>query len=160
MKIIMAVHTSRKKVGIAMYVFLLLIWIVIILIATCTNDVSALIERGEIQFSIDTTPDFSGFFQLSLQQSTSVFELGGHACIFFVLTMLFLYVTKEIVAAIMCSIVFAIITEMIQPFFGRGAELLDLLAYFFGIGLYMVLYGVVSLCLLMVQGFYRLLTVK
>ena len=61
---------------------------------------------------------------------------------FFILTALLIDVLKSIPRAALLAMLYGITTELIQPFFSRGAEGVDLLANVVGIMTYVGLYGI------------------
>lgn len=112
---------------------LLILWIIFIFICTCTSDVHALFENFNISFSFTLTPDWSNIFQLNSPENVSLFEITGHFLLFFVLTCLLLEVFSEKRLVIVIAIIFAIFTEFLQPFFGRGADVYDVAADVIGV---------------------------
>ncbi|WP_176330271.1 VanZ family protein [Oceanobacillus rekensis] len=114
-------------------IFLLILWIIFIFICTCTSNVHALFENFDISFSFTPTPDWSSLFQLYSPVNVSKFEMTGHFMMFFVLTCLLLEVIKEKGLFIVIAITFAIFTEFLQPFFGRGADIYDIAADVIGV---------------------------
>lgn len=121
--------------------FLLLTWMVIILILTCTKDVYRLLE-GEIEFVIAENPHWSELLTLYPISNISKIEFVGHFFMFFILTGLLIVVLKRIASAVVLSFLYSIVTELLQPFFSRGAEGIDLLANTMGIIAFVVLYGI------------------
>ncbi|AXI10409.1 hypothetical protein CUC15_16360 [Oceanobacillus zhaokaii] len=103
------------------------------LIGLCTEDVYALFANGEISFSFTWTPNWEHFLQLYPIDTVSSFELFGHFIIFFILTCLIIEVVSNYAHILVAAFTFAIFTEIIQVFFGRGADLYDILMDLLGI---------------------------
>src|SRR5690625_7921521 len=122
--------------------FLLSIWIIIIFILTCTKDVYRLME-GEVAFVIAQNPHWSDLFTLDPWGDISWIEFVGHFFMFFILTGLLIAVLQRVLSAVVIAFLFGIVTELVQPFFSRGAEGIDLLANTVGMILCVLLYGVV-----------------
>lgn len=124
--------------------FLLSTWIVIIFILTCTKDVYRLLE-GEVAFVITQNPHWSDLFTLDPWRDISWIEFVGHFFMFFILTGLLIAVLQRVLSAVVIAFLFGILTELVQPFFSRGAEGIDLLANTVGIISCVILYGVVKI---------------
>lgn len=122
---------------------MLIAWTIIIFILTCTADVYRLLE-GEIKFVINADPHWSELFTLVAWQDVSWVEFIGHFTMFFILTGILIGVCKKVISAVVLAALYGIATELLQPFFSRGAEGIDLLANATGIILGVVLYSVVS----------------
>ncbi|WP_373893836.1 VanZ family protein [Virgibacillus sp. CBA3643] len=114
-------------------VFLLILWMIFIFIVTCTEDVHALFGNGDISFTFTWTPDWDNFFQLYPLVDASILELLGHFIMFFVLTCLLMAIFKEYRHVIVAANTYAIFTEILQVFFGRGADIYDVGANVIGI---------------------------
>lgn len=128
--------------------FLLAIWTIVMFILTCTNDVYRLRE-GEIAFSINLNPHWSDLFTLYPLSEVSRVEFIGHFFMFFILTAILIGVFNRIVGAVVVSSLYALGTELLQPFFSRGAEGVDLLADMVGVAAFIILYGVVKIGFIM-----------
>jgi len=120
--------------------FLLSIWIIIIFILTCTKDVYRLME-GEVAFVIAQNPHWSDLFTLDPWRDISWIEFVGHFFMFFIVTGLLIAVLHRVLSAVLIAFLFGIVTELVQPFFSRGAEGIDLLANTVGIISCVILYG-------------------
>ncbi|OZU88063.1 hypothetical protein CIL03_13090 [Virgibacillus indicus] len=97
-------------------------------IGTCTEDVHALLNNGDISFVFTLSPAWGNMFIVYPIGSISTFEFAGHFTMFFVLTYLLkaIFINNGYIIAAVVTIAMA--TEIMQVFFGRGAELYDLLA--------------------------------
>src|SRR5690625_1316270 len=124
--------------------FLLSIWIIIIFILTCTKDVYRLLE-GEVAFVIAQSPHWSDLFTLDPWRDISWIEFVGHFFMFLILTGLLIAVLQRVLSAVVIAFLFGIVTELVQPFFSRGAEGIDLLANTVGIISCVILYGVLKI---------------
>lgn len=114
-------------------IILLLIWVVLMIIGMFTDSVHALFTRGQVNFSFRSHPDHVDLFRMYPIESISKFETSGHFIMFFILTALLIAVCKDWLFAILVAFSFAITSELIQPFFGRGGDLYDLGADSIGI---------------------------
>lgn len=122
---------------------LLLLWIIIIFILTCTRNVYRLLE-GNIEFVIAGNPNWSDPLTLYPLSDISKAEFVGHFFMFFILTSLLIEVLKRMCSAAVIAFLYGVVTELLQPFFSRGAEGIDLLANTSGIIAFVVLYGIVK----------------
>lgn len=113
--------------------FLLILWIIAILIGTCTKNVHALLKRGEIGFDFVSEPQWSGAFSFYPLSEISKLETVGHFLMFFVLTALLLGVSGKPITAGVIAFSFGIMIEFIQPYFTRGADIYDVLADLLGV---------------------------
>ena len=93
-----------------------------------------------MNFTIASNPHWSNLLTLYPLSDISAFEFIGHFILFFILTALLIDVLS-IPRAVMLAMFYGIFTELIQPFFSRGAEGVDLLANVVGILTYAGLYG-------------------
>ncbi|WP_461176421.1 VanZ family protein [Virgibacillus ainsalahensis] len=112
---------------------LLILWIIFIFIATCTQDVHAFLAHGNIHFNFTLNPDWDGFLQFYPLAYASKFEFFGHVLMFFVFTCLLRDLLKHYQHVILLSINYAFLTEFIQVYFGRGADFYDVIADVVGV---------------------------
>lgn len=61
-------------------------------------------------------------------RDTNKLEFIGHFLMFFILTALLIAVFRNIPVAIVIAFLYSVATELIQPYFSRGAEAIDLVA--------------------------------
>jgi VanZ family protein len=59
----------------------------------------------------------------------------GHSLMFAILTYLVLINVRRLTISFIISLSFAIMTELLQPFFGRGADAYDVVADLIGISI-------------------------
>ncbi|KAB2332627.1 VanZ family protein [Bacillus mesophilum] len=111
----------------------LTLWVIVMCIGLFTNNVAAFFIEGNISFYIDPNPSAVLYFPAYPLIQASAFELTGHALMFAVFTYLLFKNIPRFTLTLVISILFAIITELLQPFFGRGADWYDLGADFIGI---------------------------
>lgn len=119
---------------------LLLLWMVTIFIVTSTNDVSGLL-MGKIKFVFDPNPEWDNLFVLYPISDISNMESLGHFLMFFVLISLLMTVSGKIIRSGVIAILYGMATEILQLYFGRGAEVYDILADVSGVLVFMLLYG-------------------
>jgi len=108
---------------------------------SCTNDVYSLF-RGEIAFVLNHNPHWDNLFILYPLNEISQIEFFGHFFMFFILTGLLNTVFKRISIAIILAFLYGFAIELLQPFFNRGAEGVDVLANAMGIALFVILYAI------------------
>ncbi len=123
---------------------LLATWTAIMFILTCTNDPYLLLE-GEVSFIFNFNPHWSDLFTLPSLSGIRWIEFSVHVFIFFILTGILIGVFNRISSSIMIAILYGIGTELLQPFFSRGAEGIDLLADAVGIIAFVMLYSIVKI---------------
>ena len=131
--------------------FLLSSWIIIIFLLTCTNNVYRIFE-GKLAFVLASNPHWTNLLTLYPLSEISKFEFMGHFILFFILTALLIDVLKSIPRAALFAVLYGIVTELLQPYFSRGAEGVDLLANIVGIMTYVGLYGTRKVGLGMIRG--------
>ncbi|AVR00276.1 hypothetical protein OBCHQ24_15095 [Oceanobacillus iheyensis] len=104
----------------------LIVWVIVLCIGLFTESVTALLEKRQVSFSIHSRPSAEMYFPVPSLMQVSAFEMIGHSLMFAVLTYLFVKNVHRLHIAFLLSVSFAIITEIVQPFLGRGAEFFDL----------------------------------
>lgn len=124
--------------------YLSALWMVVIFIGTCTRDVYAFLGSGEVNFNFTLNPDTANLFSFYSITDASEFELVGHFLMFFILIMLLLGVFRNLFMSIALALTYGVVIELIQPFFGRGADLYDLLADVAGVFTLVVMYWIYS----------------
>ncbi|WP_407270907.1 VanZ family protein [Radiobacillus sp. PE A8.2] len=120
------------------YIFLIT-WIVIIFISTCTHSTKELLQDGNVYFTFIPSPNFLAFISFT-PNHVNLPEFFGHTIMFFLLTYLFIKVNKDLLASVFTAIAIGISTEMLQPFFSRTADVVDLAADMLGISIFIILY--------------------
>jgi VanZ family protein len=108
-------------------------WVTVMCIGVFTKDVHALLLEGHISFNINPNPSTDIYFPVYPLAQASAFEMIGHSLMFAILTYLLLINVRRLTISFIISLSFAIMTELLQPFFGRGADAYDLLADIIGI---------------------------
>ncbi|WP_339251578.1 VanZ family protein [Sporosarcina sp. FSL W8-0480] len=115
---------------------LTLIWVFFILVAGCTYSAHAFLYDQVIHFTPKLDPTFADLFITTDFNWTSRFfwkQKFGHMTAFGIMYVLFLgSIRKEKNALIICML-FALITEIVQLFFGRNGRLYDIGIDFVGI---------------------------
>lgn len=108
--------------------FFVLIWSLIILVATCTNDAAAFLFDQKIGFSFNLTPDFTEFLRfddIDFSYSFYAIQKTGHFLSFALLYVLVLIWLKKRETAFMVTAAFGLFTEILQLFFERDGRLFD-----------------------------------
>lgn len=123
--------------------FLLIIWIGFIFVATCTRDVHAFIQQGEIKFELTGQPQWLDFFQY-FPTNASEFELFGHVFMFLLLTLLLLTVFQSKRFVVLLAIIYGLVTEIAQLFFNRGGVFYDFAADVIGVGIGLLVFAVLK----------------
>lgn len=116
-----------------------IVWMVIIFLLTCTTPVFAVLY-GDINFTFNTDPNWSGFWTVPSEGGISGIEFGAHFLMFFALTAFLKSAVNRVASAFWIACLYGILIEIVQPFFGRGTELIDVLANVAGIVTFIVLY--------------------
>lgn len=130
-----------------MSVFLVIFWLIFIFMATCTDDVHAILHEQSVSFTFQPKPAWQEFNFFYPVEQISDFEMIGHFLLFFVLTILLSETNARTRTIIIFSVLYAMLTEVLQLFFNRGAELYDIMADILGI--------MVAVCIV---GFYRVIS--
>jgi VanZ like family len=97
-------------------------------ILTCIESLPGLFKEGTISFQWIPNPDYINFFAFqsySFNDPTYIFQKMGHAAAFFILTTIVYWAMKNVTAAFIISVTFAITTEVMQLHFSRTGCLLD-----------------------------------
>ncbi|WP_409295868.1 VanZ family protein [Peribacillus sp. SCS-26] len=110
-------------------VLLVIAWSLILLTHTLTNDLGELLRNRSVYFSLDPNPNFRSFFYLTdialIHQFFIIVKLG-HFFGFAVLDFLLFNLTRSHRKSILLSLSMAILTEVLQLFFGRDGRLYDI----------------------------------
>ncbi|ASK62599.1 hypothetical protein CFK37_10765 [Virgibacillus phasianinus] len=112
---------------------LLVLWIVGIFIGTCTNNVYDLFANGKIEFVFVPDPNWNNAFNFYPMAEVNAVESVGHFFMFFILAALLVLALQKIMWAGAIAVSFGILTEIVQVYFTRGADLYDLLADSLGV---------------------------
>jgi len=110
-------------------------WVTVMCIGVFTKDVHALLLEGHISFDMNPSPSSDIYFPVYPLAQASVFEMIGHSLMFAILTYLLFINVRRLTTAFIIALSFAIMTELLQPFFGRGADAYDIVADLIGISL-------------------------
>lgn len=114
--------------------FLIISWAIIIFILLCTTPAFAVLG-GDLQFGLAADPNWSSFFG----GEVSRVEFAGHFILFFVLAALLKEIVPRASVVFVIAVLYGFAIELVQPFFGRGAELVDVVANVVGIIAFLVL---------------------
>ncbi|WKA57730.1 VanZ family protein [Planococcus shenhongbingii] len=108
---------------------IVLLWVLSIVIATCTSDARAFLFDQEVDFRFDLTPNFSELLRLddiSFSDSFYLTQKTGHFLSFALLYVLVLNWLKKSEVAFVITAAFAVFTEILQLFFERDGRFFDM----------------------------------
>ncbi|OLO38074.1 hypothetical protein BTR23_11805 [Alkalihalophilus pseudofirmus] len=126
-----------------MYFLLLIMWIYLLIILTCTNDFSGLLRGEPVHFQMTADPNFDQFFNIAIYVNPSlpfILQKSGHFICFFILALLLIQVCKNLQLSTVIGLLFAAGTELAQPFFYREGLFIDVMINSLGILSYTLLY--------------------
>ncbi|WP_216830383.1 VanZ family protein [Alkalihalobacterium elongatum] len=135
-----------------MYFLLLMMWIYLIIILTCTKDFSGLLRGETFYFQWNNQPDFTQFFNISIYMSPSVpfmMQKAGHFVCFFILAFLLIEVCKSIRVTLLIGLFLAAATELAQPFFYREGLFVDIMINSLGVFTYVLIFAIVRALIVM-----------
>jgi len=106
---------------------LALIWMLLIFIGTCSTGIKDVFLRGQISFRLNAHPSWTEIWML-YHNVDSIFILQkiGHFMVYFILVLL-IAKTPHRVRGLLITILYAVLTELLQPFFYRDPRILDML---------------------------------
>ncbi|MFC7365184.1 MULTISPECIES: VanZ family protein [Bhargavaea] len=105
-----------------------LLWAAVIIIATCTSDPRTFLFEAKVSYHIEFAPNFYELLITSDFNFNSKFYLVqkiGHFLSFGLLYVLLLTWIKRLGKAFVLCGLFALLTEVLQLFFGRNGRLYD-----------------------------------
>lgn len=106
--------------------FLIIFWGVILFVFTCASDSGFWASGSVPSFHWFASPNFSEMIKLDLMYNFGyVIRKIGHFLGFSVLAILFYNKIKSIGKSIIHSILYALLTELLQLYFGRDGRLYD-----------------------------------
>lgn len=110
-----------------------IIWMVFIFIGTCSTGIKDIFLKGQIRFRLNPGPSWADIGML-YHNADFVFILQkiGHFTVYLILGLLLMNRAHRI-KGLVIAIVYAIVTELLQPFFYRDPRILDMLVNFAGI---------------------------
>jgi VanZ family protein len=108
--------------------FLIIVWVTMILILTCTSSFTRLIEYGQIQFQWNHQPNFTHLLlPLPVEISKSfLLQKFGHIFVFMMLTLMLQTKYKSKRTVLIIALSFSVITELLQLFFHRDGRIFDI----------------------------------
>lgn len=109
-----------------MKTFLIISWGVILFVFTCASDSGFWVIGAVPSFHWSASPDFNVMTKLDLMYNFGyVIRKIGHFSGFAFLAVLFYSQNKSIMKSIIFSISYALLTELLQLYFGRDGRLYD-----------------------------------
>ncbi|SIS42561.1 VanZ family protein [Salimicrobium flavidum] len=124
---------------------ILLGWLLLIFVGTCTENLDAFLFEGEVRFDFTSVPDWTDIGMLGPESHIRVRDVVGHYFMFSILTLLIYFVRRSLGSTLFIVSGFAVLTEIAQRFFARGTELYDLIANFIGISVTLLTIWVIVL---------------
>ena len=119
------------------------IYLIGLIVFTCTESLSLLLTDYEISFRFNPHPDGSSFFQndlMNVSDPTYLSQKLGHVLFFFLLAYLGYWAWKSLGLVMMVSLAAALSTEVAQLYFTRSGRLLDVGFDLVGMLLFIVLF--------------------
>jgi VanZ family protein len=106
----------------------LIFWAGLLFLFTCTESMEQFIQNGIIVFSWSSQPNVHEFLYPlpSVPDATFISRKVGHALSFFVLSILSFSVFLSKKKMLVISLLYAVLTEVLQLFFQRGGRLFDI----------------------------------
>lgn len=111
-----------------MRIILTVLWALMLFIFTCSVNFQQLIHYHVIDFQINASPDWSELFKLDFQWSSNdwIQRKVGHFLGFCLLALLASDLGKY-KSAFYLSVIYALLTEILQLFFFRGGRIYDVI---------------------------------
>lgn len=112
--------------GIGMRTVLIIFWGIVLLVFTCASDSGFWVSGTIPTFHLSAPPDFHNLLTLDIRYtSTWIIRKIGHFSGFAILAVLLYRKNKSALKSILFSIGFALLTELLQLYFGRDGRLYD-----------------------------------
>lgn len=103
------------------------IWVLLIFIGTCSTGVKDIFLQGQIRFRLNVQPSWTEIWMLYHNvDSIFIVQKIGHFTVYFILALLVVK-TPHRVRGLLITILYAVLTELLQPFFHRDPRILDML---------------------------------
>lgn len=119
------------------------VWCLLLFVFTCTANLDDLFHNYVLQFNWVPHPDFTDLFSLKDAKFTSphyLFQKTGHFLGFAVLAVLLMNIIGKRKKAFVLTLLFAVLTEILQLYFARDGRLLDMAIDSLGIALALYIY--------------------
>jgi VanZ family protein len=106
----------------------LIFWTGLLFLFTCTESLEQFIQQGAVAFSWSSQPNVHEFLYPlpSVPDATFILRKVGHAFSFFILSILCFSVFLSKKKMLVISLLYAVLTEVLQLFFQRGGRLFDI----------------------------------
>jgi VanZ family protein len=106
----------------------LIFWAGLLFLFTCTESLEQFIQQGAVAFSWSSQPNVHEFLYPlpSVPDATFISRKVGHAFSFFILSILCFFVFLSKKKMLVISLLYAVLTEVLQLFFRRGGRLFDI----------------------------------
>lgn len=110
-----------------MRLIFLIVWAGVIFICTCAESFDAMAETKNIQFNWTLEPPAEKMLEPLPADLSAAFLLrkAGHAMVFFIFTLALYFVFPSPFLNFLSSLVYAVLTEILQLFFMRDGRLFD-----------------------------------
>ena len=119
------------------------IYLIGLIVFTCTESLSLLLTDYEISFRFNPHPNGSSFFHndlMNVSDPTYLSQKLGHVLSFFLLAFIGYWAWKSLGLVMMVSLAAALSTEVAQLYFSRSGRLLDVGFDLAGMLLFIVLF--------------------
>lgn len=105
---------------------LIIFWAVVLFVFTCASDSGFWVSGSIPSFHLSDLPDFHNLLKLDMRYtSTFITRKIGHFSGFAVLAILFYRRNKSLGRSILFGVGYALLTELLQLYFGRDGRLYD-----------------------------------
>ncbi|WP_187434192.1 VanZ family protein [Paenibacillus methanolicus] len=122
----------------------IMLWCGVLFVGTCTVSVSLLISDYYVHFDFTSHGRLADLFLLDIMPESDLYVIQkiGHITGFFILSLLLTKGGKQ-PSGLIWAVLYALLTEILQPFFNRDGRLIDVLIDSVGI------FGAYGLCRLL-----------
>ncbi|EFM10345.1 VanZ family protein [Paenibacillus curdlanolyticus YK9] len=114
-----------------------LLWCAVLFVCTCTMSFKLLLQHFVIEFHWDADPNLSDLFRMNdvwLTSKLYLLQKIGHFSGFFILTLLLISAARHarsnpltaIRKGVMLAAGYAVLTEVLQLYFGRDGRIIDM----------------------------------
>ncbi|MFB9326962.1 VanZ family protein [Paenibacillus aurantiacus] len=112
----------------------IVLWCGVLFVGTCTVSVSLLMSDFYVHFDFTSHAHLTDLFKLDIMPESNLYVIQkiGHITGFFILSLLLTKGGKQ-PSGLIWAVLYALLTELLQPFFNRDGRLIDVLIDSIGI---------------------------